>query len=208
MAIPAPASLEAADRPIRRAVRRFRWFKRSFQEQADAISGASGTRYAVRSDRLARVFVGWLRSFEEQRPEADVARRDYVSFASGLMLRHLVREQPLRVLSVPVGADASNPAYYWPEGYVYVAYCLNIRAAVLAQDFDETVDLAPDFSDIRAWWTFKENSAEDPTLAIAFLDLFAGGAPNWTDPGAFYRRLERPALSVQSLLGPSKDERA
>ncbi len=194
MTLPQPPMLAGADAPIRRAVRRFRWFKQSFRDQTALIAAASGVEYAVHDDRLARVFVGWLRAFEDQKPAAETDRRDYVAFAAGLMLRQLVREKPLTVQSVPVGSDASNPAYYWPEGYVYVAYCLNVRAAVLAQDFDEAADVAPDFDDIRTWWTFKENTAEDPSLAIAFLDLFAGDAPNWSMPAVFYRRVEREAL--------------
>lgn len=202
MDLPQPPLLAdgAAAAPIRRAVRRFRWFKRSFRDQAALIASASGVDYVTHDDRLARVFVGWLRAFDAQKPRAETDRRDYVAFSAGLMLRHLIRERPLSVRSVPVGSDASNPAYYWPEGYVYVAYCLNVRAAVLAQDFDEVTDLAPDFDDIRTWWTFKENTAEDPALAIAFLDLFAGDAPNWSLPSVFYRRVERAALSASAPL--------
>lgn len=208
--LPQPRLIAGAHAPVRRAVRRFRWFKRTFHEQTALISRASGVVYRVHDERLARVFVGWLRAFEAQKPAQELAsasgdRRDYVAFASGLMLRQLVREKPLQLESAPVGCDASNPAYYWPEGYVYVAYCLNVRAAVLAQEFDATTDLAPDFDDIRAWWTFKENTAEDPSLAIAFLDLFAGEAPNWSTPSIFYREVARaglPPVSAPALRAP------
>ena len=101
------------------------------------------------------------------------------------MLQALVRGRPLTVRSLPPGADTSNPAYYWPEGYVFVAYCLNIRAAVLAQDFDEARDTAPAMDEIRSWWSFRENTDADPSLAIAFLDLFSGEDPDWTTPGVF-----------------------
>jgi hypothetical protein len=185
------------DLPVRRAVRRLRWFKRAFHDQVQAIGAASGVRYAVDDARLGQVFVAWLRDFEAQKPSGADARRAYVNFASGLMLRHLIGANPLSARGIPVGSDASNPAFYWPEGYVYVAFCLNVRAAVLEQDFDETLALAPDLADIRAWWSFRENVEADPTLAIAFLDLFSGAEPNWGAPGLFYAEAPR--------LGPAGD---
>ncbi|NIA68701.1 hypothetical protein HBA54_08865 [Pelagibius litoralis] len=199
MALPIPDALAETDRPIRRAMRRLRWFKQSFAQQVEAIAAASGTEYKIHDDRLAKAFIAWLRAFDAQKPTQSTARRDFTNFASGLMLQQLLRDAPLEVVSVPVGSDASNPAYYWPEGYVYVAYCLNVRGAVLAQDFDEVLNLAPDLSDIRTWWSFKENVTEDPSLAIAFLDLFSGQNPNWSTPSLFYERPEQ--LEAQQRRG-------
>ena len=194
MGFPIPDTLSEADQPVRRAMRRMRWFKRSFAEQIGAISAESGVEYGIHNDRLAQAFVTWLRAFEAQKPTEPTARRAFTNFASGLMLRQLIRDVPLGVVSIPVGSDASNPAYYWPEGYAYVAYCLNVRAAVLAQDFDETLNLVPDLANIRTWWSFKENVTEDPSLAIAFLDLFSGENPNWSTPSLFYRESEQLPL--------------
>ena len=185
MALPVPDVLSDIDRPIGRAVRRLRWFKASFVQQVEVISQATGVRYRIREDRLVQAFVTWVRAFEAQKPTTPKARRAYVGFAAGLMLRQLIRDNPLEIVSMPANVDPSNAAYYWPEGYVYVAYCLNVRAAVLAQDFDETTELTPKLTDIRTWWSFKENVAEDPSLAIAFLDLFSGGDPDWLSPSLF-----------------------
>ncbi|WP_422368218.1 hypothetical protein [Pelagibius sp.] len=202
MGFPVPDALSETDRPIRRAMRRMRWFKQSFAEQVKAISDASGVEYSINNEKLARVFVAWLRDFEAQKPTQPAARRAFTNFASGLMLQQLICDAPLEVVSVPVGSDASNPAYYWPEGYVYVAYCLNVRAAVLAQDLDEALTLTPDLSNIRTWWSFKENVTEDPALAIAFLDLFSGENPNWSTPSLFYEQVtqlpKQPANGNQS----------
>ncbi len=165
-----------------------RWFKQSFTQQVELISEASGVEYKISPDRLARVFVAWSRGFEARKPSQPQARQAFVGFASGLMLRQLINLKPLEVVAVPVGSDASNPAYYWPEGYVYVAYCLNVRSGVLAQEFDADVELTPDLGDIRTWWSFKENVEEDPSQAIAFLDLFSGEEPDWAQPSLFYER--------------------
>jgi len=198
MALPLPDSLPQTDRPIRRAMRRMRWFKQSFARQVEAISAASGVTYEIHNDRLAHVFIHWLRAFEAQKPKDPTARRAFTNFASGLMLQQLIRDVPLEVTSVPVGSDASNPAFYWPEGYAYVAYCLNVRAAVLAQDFDETLTLAPDLSNIRTWWSFKENVTQDPALAIAFLDFFSSEDPNWSTPTLFYEQTAQLEASIDS----------
>ena len=172
-------------RPVRKSVRRLRWFKASFHEQVDALSQVTGVTFDLDDRKLAAVFFDWLRAFEAQKPQNPEARRDYVGFAAGLMLESLVRWKPLTATGLPPAPDTSNPAYFWPEGYVYVAYCMNIRAAVLEQDFDEARDTAPAMEEIRTWWSFKENTAEDPALAIAFLDLFSGEDPNWSMPTVF-----------------------
>lgn len=186
MAFPTPAILSDTSGPIHRAVRRFRWFKRSFEEQTRSISAASGVDYECSADRLAHVFVSWVRNFEAQRQSATTARRELIEFASGAMLSCLIVDKPLKAVAIPAGSDASNPAYYWPEGYVYVAYCLNVRWLVLEQEFDERIHLAPELTEARTWWSFKENVAEDPRLAVAFLDLFSGAEPNWNSPALFY----------------------
>lgn len=171
--------------PVRKSVRRLRWFIAAFEHQVDEIAAETGNVFDVNRNRLAATFVEWLRAFEAQKPSADTDRLPYVGFAAGLMLRTLVRQKPLTVLAMPSDCDRSNPAYYWPEGYVYVAFCLNVRALVLEQDFHEKQALVPALSEARTWWSFRENVAEDANLAIAFLDLFAGEEPNWSMPDKF-----------------------
>ncbi len=179
---------DAARRPIRRSVRRLRWFRASFAEQLAKISAQTGVDYDIDDQRLAAAFLDWLRAFEAQKAGASVDRRAFVGFAAGLMLRMLLKQAPLSVRHVPAQADATNPAYFWPEGYVYVAYCLNIRAAVLEQDFHEDRRIAPSLGEIRAWWSFRENVAQDPALGIAFLDMFAGDEPDWEMPEVYQAR--------------------
>lgn len=175
-----------ADRqPIRRAIRRLRWFVGSFSSQLDEITRETGVVFSLDEQRLADVFMAWLRDFEAQKPRDPRDRKSYVGFAAGLMLRNLMSKKPVAVVSSPVDADKTNPAYYWPEGYAYVAYCLNVRSAVLEQDFDEARATSPEFDEIRTWWSFRENVGEDPNLAIAFLNAFAGDEPDWTMPALF-----------------------
>lgn len=171
--------------PVRKSVRRLRWFIAAFEHQVAEIAAETGNAFEIDRKALPATFVEWLRAFEAQKPHNDTDRLPYVSFAAGLMLRALLRHKPLRATAMPTGCDRSNPAYYWPEGYVYVAFCLNVRAMVLEQDFHEKQSLVPALSEARTWWSFRENVEDDPNLAIAFLDLFAGEEPNWQMPDKF-----------------------
>lgn len=192
MSLIAPDILGTEPQPIRQAVRRLRWFKSSFHAQVKAITQDSGAEFSINSERLVETFLEWLRAFEAQKPKSEKARHDYVGFASGLMLRQMIKSSPLTVRSVPKDCDVSNPAYFWPEGYVYVAYCLNVRCAILEQDFDENLQISPSIEDLRTWWSFKENIGENSSLAISFLDLFAGETPDWNFPSVFYKASETP----------------
>lgn len=174
-----------ADRPVRKSVQRLRWFVDAFQEQAARTTEETGIEFEVDQFLLAGAFSSWLRSFEAQKPTEPGRRVPFVGFAAGLMLRSLVQSDPAKAGSVPRTAGAARPAEHWPEGYLYVSFCLNLRALVLQQDFKRDLPAVPKPGDARAWWSFKENVQYDPSLAIPFLDLFAGEEPNWTAPGMF-----------------------
>lgn len=171
--------------PLHKSAQRLRWFVRAFEDQAARTEAETGNRFSIDPERLATVFAKWLRAFETQKPQAPDDKLAYVGFAAGLMLRELIAHKPARLQSSPEGADRSNPAYFWPEGYLYVVFCLNVRGLVLDQDFHRGQQLSPLMEETRTWWSFRENVAEDPALAIAFLDLFAGEEPEWSMPQIF-----------------------
>ena len=206
MSSPVIEPLTRPSQPIRKTVRRLRWFKQSFAEQVDLISQETGVTFEISDQRLAAAFVDWLRAFEAQKPSDPRSRRPYVGFAAGLMLCTLIAHDPLAVERLPETIDKENPAHFWPQGYVYVAYCLNVRSAILEQDFAEDRVLSPVLSDIETWWSFKENVREDNTLSIAFLDLFSGDEPNWAAPGLFQVGDLR-ALAPSFYQIPGGDER-
>jgi len=178
-------ALDPSDPPLRKSAQRLRWFLGAFEEQVSRTEDETGNRYDVDRATLAEVFAEWLSAFQAQKPERVEDKSAYVGFAAGLMLRTLVRRKPAQVSSTPSKADPNNPAFVWPEGYLYVAFCLNVRGLVMAQDFQGEQHLSDALGDSRTWWSFKENVAEDPGLAIAFLDLFAGEDPNWEMPEMF-----------------------
>ena len=175
--------------PLRRSARRLRWFKETFSRQTALLSEQTGVTFEIDDKVLRRAFLSWLTAFEAQLPTQEQEKPDYVNFAAGLMLRELIRAEPAKVTVMPPDADESKPAHFWPEGFLYVALCLNIRAAVLEQDFDFENDLLPGMDDLHSWWSFKENMSEDINLAIGFFDHFADVEPSWLIPSLFQERV-------------------
>jgi hypothetical protein len=181
----APTAPPVPIQPLRKSAQRLRWFVEVFEEQVKTTEVETGNRFKVDRAALAEVFTEWLADFKAQKPTADADKPAYVGFAAGLMLRTLVRRTPVALVSRPDGADQSNPAYFWPEGYLYVAFCLNVRGLVLEADFHSEQHPNAALTEPRTWWSFRENVQDDPSLAIAFLDLFAGDQPEWTLPQLF-----------------------
>lgn len=170
--------------PVRKRAQRLRWFIEVFEAQLAETAAETGNTFDLDRTRLAQVFSEWLDAFNAQKPNTPEDQRAYVGFAAGLMLRTLLRHTPVTGQVQP-DADTSNPAYFWPEGYLYVVFCLNVRGMVIEMDFEGEQSLSAELDDLRTWWSFKENVGEDPSLAIAFLDLFAGDKPEWNTPDIF-----------------------
>ncbi len=176
--------LSAPEQPVRKSAQRLRWFVQAFEEQVACAEAESGHRYSVDRDALAGVFTIWLADFQAQKPARQEDKPAYVGFAAGLMLRALIEGAPARLRTRGPG-NAADPAQFWPEGHLYVAFCLDVRGLVMAADFDGAQRVAPAVRDLRTWWSFRENVAEDPSRAIGFLDLFAGEEPDWMTPQLF-----------------------
>lgn len=187
-----PASRRDADpapdaAPVRKSAQRLRWFLASFADQVRRTEAETGVTFRCDQDALTAVFAEWLQDFQVQKPAEPGEKASYVGFAAGLMLRTLVRRAPVVATAKPDDADDTHPAYFWPEGYLYVAFCLNVRGLVLEQDFHDPQHPGAELGDPRVWWSFRENVTRDPSLAIAFLDLFAGDEPDWEMPDLFRR---------------------
>lgn len=182
----------APETPFRKSAQRLRWFVRAFEDEVARIEAETGHRFAVDREALAGVFTAWLADFQAQKPVNIGDKRAYVGFAAGLMLRALIVGMPAR-LGVRGPGDAADPAQFWPEGHLYVAFCLDVRGLVISADFDGMQRVAPSVRDLRTWWSFRENVEEDPSRAIGFLDLFAGEEPDWFAPQLFRPPHARPS---------------
>ncbi|GIX13455.1 MAG: hypothetical protein KatS3mg118_1414 [Paracoccaceae bacterium] len=187
-------------RPVRKSAQRVRWFIETFNAHLGQVEAETANRFVLDERALVAAFSEWIHAFDAQKPGRSEDREAFVGFAAGLMLRSLLRHAPARCVTSPEGADPGRPAHFWPEGHLYVTFCLKLRGLVLEQDFHARQAGAPAvLDDLRAWESFRENVAADSRLAVAFLDLFAGADPDWHMPGLFRPR-PGPAL------GPGKEK--
>lgn len=193
--------LPATSEPLRVAIRRLRWYREAFARQLEELSADYGLTFTVDDRRLAQIFVDWLREMEAQKPADASQRRAYFDFVSALMLRNLLRDMPLKAGPLPQGADTNRAEYFWPEGFACTVFCLNIRAAVLEQEFHAETALTPDFFSLRQWWSFRENARTDPNAAMGFFDVFTGNNPEWQMPDSFRQRLNRALAAPEQRTG-------
>ena len=191
---------------VRRRVRQLRWFKASFRQHAKLLGQHYGLAVGIDETRLTEAFLNWAERFSLDRRYADLDRRDFVVFTAGLLLRELFRLHPLKAEPL---AEAGVPAarndvdwklvHDWPEGFIATNYCLCMLSAVLEQE-GMSLTLPDLANDLRTWWSFRENVEEDPSQAIAFLDLFAGNEPNWFMPDSVASRAAIKRASAADLL--------
>ena len=188
---------------LRHRVRHLNWFRRSFRRDAEAMATERGLAISIDERGLAEAFLSWIEAFNRQKPYASLDRRDFSLFAAGLLLREFIKARPVQVETSGKGSDttqAGEIADFWPEGFLYTRYCLSVLGAVMRQEFGETLSLAEAGGDLRSWWSYRENVAENPSLAIAFLDEFVGGEPNWRMPDAPEARAAM-RRATEKLLG-------
>ncbi len=195
---------------LRHRVRHLKWFRRSFRRCTDLVTTHFGPAFEVSEARLVKAFLNWAENFERQKSCARVEARDFAVFAGGLMLQELLREpaavpkRAVRTLGQAHPIDAIVD--FWPAGFVATSYCVSVLNAVARQDFEQGFVLQPEAADLRVWQSFRENVAEEPARAVAFMDMFLGFEPNWAQPEwaparpRMRRALERAAAASHPRL--------
>lgn len=192
---PLSGSLPPSNEPLRIAVRRMRWFRSAFDAYVAALGARIGCNYNVDEAKLAGIFVRWLRAVERQKPSNAKDRHDYFEFAAGLMLRELIADMPLSVITPPTRTEASSAATFWPEGYACTMFCLTVHSAAMQQEFEDKPEVSPVIDDLRHWWSFKENARTDASFSVGFLQILLGHQPNWMMPDVFRARLRQELTS-------------
>lgn len=197
---------------LRRRLRQLRWYVRAFRSNADLIAAHLGIAFRIDERLLNQTFFDWVAAIAPVEHDASADRADRILFMGGLALRELLRTRPARVADDgrphSGGDEASGEiARFWPEGFLYTNFCVCSVAAVHEQEFGEPRPLEETASDLRTWWSFRENAAEDPAVAVAFLDRFFGLEPNWLFPADANSRLAaRQAFggrgAARSVAGP------
>jgi hypothetical protein len=189
--LPVPHDLPPTNEPLRIAVRRMRWFKAAFQKYVEEAADQIGCKFEIDQAALADNFVRWLRAVDKQKPSDKAARQEYFEFAAGLMLRELTANMPLKLVSPPTRVAPDSAAAFWPQGYICTMFCLRVHAAALQQEFRSQPDVAPDIKDLRHWWSFRENAAQDASFSVGFLQMLLGNQPDWAMPGLFRSKLQQ-----------------
>ena len=179
---------------IRHRVRQLRWFKTTFRQHARLIAHRYGLGYNIDDAQLTEAYLNWTEAFSENVGFSDLDRRDFITFAAGLLVRELLRSKPAQATEA-TATDASNVtedatlpiARTWPEGFLYTNYCLCVLHIVLEQE-GVVLTLPTLADDLRTWWSYRENVGEDASLAVPFLDLLIGNEPNWYFPASVVSR--------------------
>lgn len=193
---PLSGSLPPSNEPLRIAVRRMRWFRTAFDAYVSALGVRIGCTYKVDEAKLAGIFVRWLRVVERQKPSNAKDRHDYFEFAAGLMLRELIADMPLSVITPPTRTEANSAATFWAEGYACTLFCLTVHSAAMQQEFEDKPGVSPAIDDLRHWWSFKENARLDASFSVGFLQILLGHQPNWMMPDVFRARLREELTST------------
>lgn len=172
--------------------RKFRTILWSFERNLELLFKDTGLAAKVDHAALAQAFSNWRQTFDRVKHLADADRRDFVIFAAGLMLKELIAAQPLKAVAsdLPVLPGAiDHRLKRWPEGYAYTSFCLSVAGAILKEMGAEEPTLGHSADDPRFWDSFRENTHESPSMAIAFFDLVCGQDPNWDAPDVpWFRR--------------------
>jgi hypothetical protein len=195
---------EMSDLPdLGHRLRQLRWFRRAFESCVHALEARYGLKAKIAEDVLAEVFMNWVETIDHQKSLARLDRSDFITFSGGMMLCELIQRHPVTVeLSRQNIDDMPEAAAFWPEGFLYTNFCISAVAAVHRQEFGATIKLADCVDDLRTWWSFRENTQEMPSYAIAFLDRFVGAEPNWIMPE---RAGSRAAMLAAAARGRSLD---
>ena len=126
----------------------------------------------VNLQSLANSFWPWAAALERDSSYEFLDPVDFAHFAAGLLLSHLLAENPGPVTSPQRSVEV------FAVTRTVVTLLAAWRAAMAASTFQIHVEdrqSAP-------WTSYLENVAEDPSVAVPFLDSFTGLEPAWQYP--------------------------
>jgi hypothetical protein len=204
----APNRMDARSQPpdLVHRLRGLRFFDEHFCGHVEALAERIGLVIAIDRVKLTRAFLAWGEDFTSQRTAAAIDRRDFTVFTAGMLLTRLIEMEPVTVAKPPAPVETIEDSTtgsvgpsgaikeiiaFWPEGFLYTSYCINVLQVVVEQETQQPIPMAAIAEDLRSWWSFRENVREDRWSAIGFFDLFVGKEPNWLFPAL---AAERPAM--------------
>jgi len=137
----------------------------------------------VNPQALANAFWPWIAGLEREVVHESEDPIDFGHFAAGTLLYHLLRtDTPLMVATTTSRGD---------DVFAMTRIALTLLAAWRIATGAPPLDLKIQDRSHAQWASYLENVAEDPGLAVPFLDLFTGREPAWQYPLTLR---ERPAF--------------
>lgn len=162
---------------------RWSWFRDAIPPvlQASATAACADPPVAVDIDALGRSFWAWAAALDRDRGYAHLDPVDFTHFMTGQLLCQLIAHRPV---ALPA-AQRSR------EMFVLTCTALTVLAAWRISVGAPVPALLVHGEQSSQWPSYLENTAEDASYAIAFLDLFTGLEPVWQAPLFI---AERPAV--------------
>jgi len=178
---------------LRHELRQLKYFRASFKRAVALFADKYGVVFDIDEARLVEAFFNWIEAFRPSKSYAAINREDLIVFAAALLLRELLRLNPVFVKDatkrdVPGTEPTASIIGFWPEGLLFTNFCLSGVNAIMEQEFRTQMNINPNAQDLRTWWSFRENVAENPSYAICFFDHFVGKEPNWMFPDSVVSR--------------------
>lgn len=167
---------------LRHRLRQLRWFRATFRKHASLLHELYGVEYDIDEKKLTEAFLNWVELVNQNKRFAKVDRKDFITFAAGLVLRELIRLSPARAVSPPKRATGDAARLYeivsfWPEGFLYTNYCICAIAAVQEQEFGTVPDIDQCADELRTWWSYRKTSLKCLAMRLHFSISFLVASP-------------------------------
>ena len=140
---------------------------------SDAVSGASAEA-RVNAQALANAFWPWVAALEREAGHESEDPVDFSHFAAGMLLYHLLK------IRTPLTTATTTPR--GDDVFAMTRLALTLLAAWRLALGAAPLHLKIQDRSSAQWASYLENIAEDPGLAVPFLDLFTGQEPAWQYP--------------------------
>lgn len=214
------------------SIRNLDWFVDTFESYARSMETHIGRRFDIDEEALRLTYFDWIEQFESDAIK-QYAKDDYwdcVDYIAALGLTGLIRHNPLGLSNDDFVADQLDPEKlvrlfglkvrnvkdipdiitFWPEGFVYVCFCITFINNLEQQKTGKTRRLNDEAFDLkRFWWTFKENVSEDESAVVHFFDRIMGNEPTPSKSNALEVRRatkERGFAELNSAKTQSLDD--
>ena len=150
--------------------RRWIWCRTALPSVLLRALSAAGLRSGAQVDlqALANAFWPWVAGLEHDGGYENLDPVDFGHFASGLLLYHLLVSRPLPLL-VSQRSD---------EVFALTRTVLTLLAAWRTALGAPAFQLQAQDRQSASWTSYVENVAQDPCIAIPFLDTFTGMEPS------------------------------